>query len=152
MPHNCCIHKSYFGCRSGYMTSFQSEEWFCLIRHLSILLFLNFSGCCITQPLCFLLSKQFLLQLFSCLSAFGAWYSLLSVTGWTCYFQRCSLSARSMRSFYRAVTLFELHVDMPLASHIDLALRVVTACQRQIWYQIPKVAKVNGRCTLVHFS
>lgn len=38
----------------------------------------------------FLLSKQFLLQHFSCLSAFGAWYSLLSVTGWMCYFQQCS--------------------------------------------------------------
>lgn len=76
MCHKCCIHKSYFGCRSGYITSCQSEEWCCLIRHLSILLFLNFTGCCITATLVFCCQSNF----FCSISA----ASLLLVPGTLC--------------------------------------------------------------------
>lgn len=78
---------------------------------------------------------------------------LFTLSDWVdmCYFQQCSLSARSMRSFYRAVMPFDLRIDMLLTSHRDVAPGVVTAYQRQIWYQIPKIPKVNGKCTLVHF-
>ena len=116
-------------------TAISELQW--MLHHTATLVFVvkAISSAALQLPLCF-----WCLILF----AVSDWVDL-------CYFQQCSLSAISMRSFYRAVMQFEMRVDMLLVSHIDLALGVVTAYQRQIWYHIPKTAKVNGRCTLVHF-
>lgn len=47
--------------------------------------------------------------------------------------------------------LCKIHVDTLLVSHVDLALRVVIAYQRQIWYEIPKTDEINKRCVQVDF-
>lgn len=113
-------------------TAISELQW--MLHHTATLFFVvkAISSAALHLPLCFWCPMLF---------AVGDWVDMG-------YFQHCSISARSRRSFYRAVMLIELHTDMLLMSHIDLALGVVTAYQRQIWCWIPKTAKVNGRCTL----
>lgn len=131
MPHNFHIHRSHFGPVPRYMTSllFRVKSSSALSDICQYCYFwtsvdaashCHFVFCCQSTFFCSSSAASLLL-----VPAVSEWVDM-------CYFQQCSLSARSMRSFCRDVMLFELYVDMLLASHTGLALRVVIFTKRKL--------------------